>query len=459
MSLSKSIPPVRQCANGAQRILTIVQDLGPGGTQRSAENNAISYHKAGRASAVLARFKGGNRAQRIEDAGVPVFLPKPGQHETDPALIDQIAEWNPSVIQFHRHGHHDPSSGILLRAIADKLGYRVPTAELSHFGRCDRSEDRLLFDLHMQLSAACLKRYRNWARGLKPQPVSITVPHMIDTDRFFTATAEEANSFRDEHNIPRDAFVYVRVGQPIISKWTTGVVHAFAQIAEQQPNAYLVLVGLPDNVRAAAAVLDPKIRERIVPIDFLDGDPALRACYTASDLFVHTAKVGETFGLVLAESMACGTPCLTISTPTRDNSQGSVVGHNDAGIVLANESLLAQHMLMLAREPDRLAKLAARARPRVLEHFHHDTVIPDALHALDATAMHAGDPAALKKTIEQRPHLMPDDKVLNAPEQMVGIHALKDRIIVAGKEIPLFYQAFCAIKQRRARKKRAGNPK
>lgn len=447
-----STPPVRQSTNGAERILTIVQDLGPGGTQRSAENNAISYHNAGRASAVLARIKGGNRAQRIEDAGVPVFLPHSDRGETDPTLIEQIAGWNPSVIQFHRHGHSEPSCGILLKAIADKIGHRVPTAELSHFGRCDRTADRLLFDLHMQLSVACLKRYRNWARGLKPQPVSITVPHMIDTDRFFTATSEEANNFRDEHNIPRDAFVYVRVGQPITSKWTTGVVHAFAQIAKKQPNAYLVLVGLPDNVRAAADSLDPKTRERIVLIDFLNGDPALRACYTASDLFVHTAKVGETFGLVLAESMACGTPCLTISTPTRDNSQGSVIGHNDAGIVLANESLLAQHMLMLARDPDRLAELAARARPRVLEHFHHDTVIPDALHALDATAKHAGDPAALRKAIQQRPHLMPNNKILHDPEQMMGTHALKDRIIVAGKETPFVYQAFTAIKKRRARK-------
>ncbi|MBO6512888.1 MAG: glycosyltransferase family 4 protein [Phycisphaerales bacterium] len=448
-----SVPPVRQSENGAERILTIVQDLGPGGTQRSAENNAISYLNAGRASAVLARFKGGDRTQRIIDAGVPVFLPTTDLGETDPQLVQQIADWNPSVIQFHRHGHSEPSCGNLLRAIAEKLGHRVPTAELSHFGRCDRTDDRHLFDIHMQLSIACLKRYRNWARGLKPQPVSITVPHMIDTDRFYAATAEEANQFRGEHGIPQDAFVYVRVGQPIPSKWTAGVVHAFAEVAKKEPNSYLVLVGLPKNVRAAAESQDPDIRKRIIMIDFLNGDPALRACYTASDLFVHTATVGETFGLVLAESMACGTPCLTISTPTRDNSQGSVVGHKDAGIVLANETLLAQYMLMLANDPDQLGDLAKRARPRVLELFHQDTVIPDALFALDATVMHAGDPSALRNAIGNRPRLMPQESALRAPESMIGNHTLKDRIVAAAKETPLVYQAYTALKQRRSRHK------
>ncbi len=457
MSTTRDIPSVRQSPNGAERILTIVQDLGPGGTQRSAENNAIAYHNAGRGSAVLARFKGGNRVERIRDAGVPVILPTTELGETDPSIIEQIAQWNPSVIQFHRQGHSEASCGTLLKAIANKLGYRVPTAELSHFGRCDRTDDRFYFDAHMQLSVACLKRYRNWARGLKPMPVSVTVPHMIDTDRFFPATDQEATNFRDEHGIPRDAFVYVRVGQPIPSKWTVGVVDAFAQVAAAQPNSYLVLVGLPDNVRAAAEKLDPEVRERIVLIDFLNGDPALRACYTASDLFVHTAKVGETFGLVLAESMACGTPCLTVSTPTRDNSQGSVVGHNDAGIVLANESILAHHMLQLSNDTSKLAKLAQRARPRVLERFHHDTVIPDALHVLDATARYAGDPATLSKEIQQRSHLMPNSSELSAPEQMIGKHPLKDRIVVAVKETPFIYQTFAAVKQRRIRRKREAN--
>ena len=446
MSDRSTTPPVRRSDDGAARILTIVQDLGPGGTQRSAENNAIAYRSAGRGSAVLARFRGGDRAQRIGEAGCPVFIADPEKGETDPALIEQIAAWNPSVIQFHRHGHTEPSCGALLRAIAQQMGHRVPTAELSHFGRCDRSADRFLFDVHMQLSGECLRRWRNWTRGLRPGPVGVTVPHMVDTERFFEASPGEAGAFREAHGIPRDAFVFVRVGQPHPYKWTGAVVDAFGSIAGELPDAWLVLVGAPGAVVRRVEGLPGAVRERVVLIEFLNGDEALRACYTASDLFVLTSCVGETFGLVLAESMACGTPCLTVSTPTKDNSQGGVVGHDDAGVVLASESLLAGEMLSLARDRSRLSRLASRARARVLERFHRDTVIDDALFVLDATARHAGDPDALRAVLGARAHLMPDARTLRRDGGMIGSHTVKDRVVSWAKETPMVYRVFYLMK-------------
>ncbi len=442
-----AVPRVRN-SNQAQRILTIVKDLGPGGTQRAAENNAIAFKQAGRDSAVLVLDALGIRAQRIQDAGVEVI-----SADNDAALARQIAEWKPDLIHFHRKGQPDPRSTALLRAASRKLGFRIPTVELSHFGRCDRSPERKLFDAHAQLSRECLRRWTQWARGLKPQPIAVVLPHYIDTDRFAPATDEQVSEFRQHHNIPQDAFVFLRVGQPNPAKWTTGLIDAFKSVTSKLDNAYLVVVGAPQTILDAINALDPATRDKVIIIDFLQGDDALRACYSACDLFVHTATVGETFGLVLAESMACSTPCLTVSTPTSDNSQASVVGHNDAGIVLASESLLAPWMLKLAQDRVQTDALASRARERVLKHFSKEQIISDTLFVFDTITTHAPDYTAIRKHFAQRPNLIPLHSELSKHESVEGSHSLIQSIVAYVKERPTIYRVFSAIKQRKLAKR------
>jgi glycosyltransferase involved in cell wall biosynthesis len=442
-----AVPRVRN-TNQAQRILTIVKDLGPGGTQRAAENNAIAFKQAGRDSAVLVLNQTGARAQRIQEAGVEVL-----SADNDDALAQHIADWKPDIIHFHRKGQPDPRSAALLRAAARKLGYRIPTVELSHFGRCDRSPDRKLIDVHAQLSRECFRRWTQWARGLRPQPIAVVLPHFIDTDRFTPATAQQTSEFRQQHSIPEDAFVYLRVGQPNPAKWTVGLVDAFKFVSKQLDNTYLVVVGAPQTILDAINTLDPTTRDKVIVIDFLQGDDALRACYSACDLFVHTATVGESFGLVLAESMACSTPCLTVSTPTSDNSQGSVVGHNDAGIVLANERLLAPWMLKLAQDRAQTDALASRARHRVLKHFSKDQIIPDTLFVFDTITTHAPDHTAIRKHLAQRSGLIPPQSELAKHEPVEGSHSLIQTAIAFVKERPTIYRIFSAIKQRKYTKR------
>jgi glycosyltransferase involved in cell wall biosynthesis len=439
--LASAVPSVRK-TNQAQRILTILNDLGPGGTQRAAENNAIAFKQAGRDSAVLVLNALGTRAQRIQDAGVEVL-----SADNDDAIAQHIADWKPDLIHFHRKGQHDPRSSALLRAASRKLGYRIPTVELNHFGRCNRSPDRKLFDVHAQLSRECLRRWTQWARGLKPQPISVVLPHFIDTDRFTPATDQQVSEFRTQHNIPQDAFVFFRVGQPNPAKWTAGLINAFKSVSKQLDNAYLVVVGPPQTILDAINTLDPSTRDKVIVIDFLQGDDALRACYSACDLFVHTATVGESFGLVLAESMACSTPCLTVSTPTSDNSQGSVVGHNDAGIVLASERLLAPWMIRLATDRSQTETLTSRARPRVLEHFSKDRIVQDTLDLFDMVTQRAGDTEALRAEIIKHPRLVPSQSQLTKHEPIEGSHSMINTIIAHVKERPTIYSTFSAIKK------------
>ena len=47
------------------RVLTVVGDLGPGGTQRVAQNYTVGYKQAGCEAAVLAITAGGPRVREL----------------------------------------------------------------------------------------------------------------------------------------------------------------------------------------------------------------------------------------------------------------------------------------------------------------------------------------------------------------------------------------------------------
>ena len=49
--------------------------------------------------------------------------------------------------------------------------------------------------------------------------------------------------------------------------------------------------------------------------------------------------------------MLCGLPVITLSTPTKDNSQLEVVGHDRGGLVVANVGSMVWAMGSLSRDP------------------------------------------------------------------------------------------------------------
>lgn len=52
--------------------------------------------------------------------------------------------------------------------------------------------------------------------------------------------------------------------------------------------------------------------------------------------------------MVLAESLLCETPVITLATPWADNSQGEVIGHGIGGLVATNPNSLFQGCKKLA---------------------------------------------------------------------------------------------------------------
>lgn len=70
-------------------------------------------------------------------------------------------------------------------------------------------------------------------------------------------------------------------------------------------------------------------------VELSDTSVHLRDFYPRLDVYTHGSRVGEGFGVVMAEAMANRLPVVTIATPGRkkSNAQGEIVEHNVTGFV------------------------------------------------------------------------------------------------------------------------------
>lgn len=130
------------------------------------------------------------------------------------------------------------------------------------------------------------------------------IPHGIDTDVYKPLDAQQCRSLL---GIPFAKKVLMFMSKSLHSSVKGG--QLLSKILKTIPRALkaeMVLILVGNQGQMLANSLD------IPAMDFgYVGSDRLKAiCYSASDLFVHPTRA-EAFGLVLLESMACGTPMVS----------------------------------------------------------------------------------------------------------------------------------------------------
>ena len=205
------------------------------------------------------------------------------------------------------------------------------------------------------------------------------IPNPVDVEEFPLCSPEEVKRFRRTHQIPENAFVFGRIGQPIPGKWDPFIVRAFERLAAENPHVYLLLVGASADVRHAAFGLAKDVAQRVVLLDMLEDPRQLGACYSAMDCFLHAARQGESFGYVLTEALLYGVPVVTLSRPHRDNAQTEVVRHNVDGLVVRSRAGILQAMRQIMTDHALREKVRLYGRTGVIERFGMDVVCGRAL--------------------------------------------------------------------------------
>jgi glycosyltransferase involved in cell wall biosynthesis len=161
--------------------------------------------------------------------------------------------------------------------------------------------------------------------GVSPERI-FTVPHVIDFDRYAEGTARARRS-RDRLRLQLglDGVTFAYVGRLWSGKGLDHLLDAFGALQrENAHNVSLVLVGDgTDEARLRKRCADEGLGA-VVFAGFRDGDALLRL-YAAVDVFVFPT-LGDPFGMVVLEAMACGLPVLSTS------AAGEIADRIDQGV-------------------------------------------------------------------------------------------------------------------------------
>lgn len=327
------------------KVLTVVEDMGIGGTQRVAQNLSLGLSALGANVAILAYGGRGPREAAYRAGGLPCFAPS-----SDPAsaatAIEAARQWAPDIVHIHRTGYANATETRILHHLRSG---GAKTVETNVFARFDWSEGGSLIDAHCLLSKWCAFKWNAWGGRAALQKRSYILPNAVDVNSIRTLSAANRQRVRASLGIPPERFVFGRVGQPMIAKWSPAIFGAFEKVLQQQ-DVSLLLVGAPPAIRERVGTLPVHVRSRTIVVPPTHSDRRLSSLIGAMDGFLHMSAIGESFGMVLCEAMLAGVPVVTLSTPLKDNSQLEVVGHEQGGLVALTTDAVPAAMCRLIND-------------------------------------------------------------------------------------------------------------
>lgn len=209
------------------------------------------------------------------------------------------------------------------------------------------------------------------------------IPHGVDCERFeFDATGRKRwHGAWGINGVSPRPFVVGTAGRLSREKGVDLLIEA-ASIARRQGLPLLLVIAGRGNEHDSLARLaaDRSLTETIRFVSFVQDMPAF---YSALDAFVLCSRT-ESFGLALAEAMACRRA--VIATPTSGATRQISHLHNGWQLSGFEASEMAQAIITLAGDAARCERMGNNGRESVMRHFSIDLTLERTLRALRGTA-------------------------------------------------------------------------
>lgn len=332
------------------RVLHIANSLGLGGTEKVMQL-FITHLDPTRFLPAVYSPRDGERAAQLRAQGIDTHI--------GGDLLTLLQKFQPHIVHIHRAGWPEPG---MLKPM--KLARTPVVVETNVFGRLDSSPLASVIDQTLFVSRFCLDRFTT-TNGIDARPDRYAVVYNpVDTDFF-------------EKTIPIDKIfsnpIAGRISRADPGKWSTMALDILPALARDIPGfRYHVIGGIP---AAHDFVRDNNLERHVVFLDPVQTDEDIAAFMGGISLLAHANDTGESFGLVIAEAMACGLPVVTHPCDgLKDNAQLELVDHGVTGLVAVTTDDYIAAIKHLFTHPDEARRMGQAGREKAARLYRVQTV-------------------------------------------------------------------------------------
>jgi len=348
------------------KIIEAGNELGLGGTEYTIQLISKFLNKENFEVTVVSVIEGGARVKLIQDLGINVVV-----LNGDLIKLAQLLK-ETDVFHWHGDGSLNPEIFNVVKANKPRL---VLMTNIS--GLYDHSRFYDLIDYELFVSKMILIRRMDTDRYLKENFASkrkaLSNPVDVKHINSLLPSDHQVKAFKQENNL-QDSFIIGRIGLSDNDKFDLITLDGFAEFAKKSSNARFLLVGATAEILTHAKSLD--IIDKMIVFDTTPDLRQLLVYYRAIDIFLAASKMGESFGMAIAEAMAVGVPVVTISTLDKNNAQIELVDNGQTGFVVErNKSKIAGVLTFLYEDEKIREILSASGKRKVIKEYKADKIV------------------------------------------------------------------------------------
>jgi len=359
------------------RVVHLITDLDVGGAERALARLVAAMDRTRIDSTVVTLRAGGLLVDEIARHGIPVMGVSARGGTVGPRalwrLVTLLRQLRPTVLQTWLY--HADLAGILAGRLAGvpavAWNIRCAGLEPGDHSRLLRPMLSLLALLSARPAAVVCNsdagRLAHERLGYHPRRW-IMLPNGFDVDAL-TPDDGARIGLRRELGLAEDVTLVGVVARLHPMKDHATFLMAAAAIATRRRDVHFLLVG-----RGVTASVELGTLIRKLGLDSLvhrmEERLDARAVFGALDVAV-SSSYSEAFPNVVAEAMACGTPCVVTDT----GESAAIVGETGLVVPIRDPASLAEAILrLLMLEPDQRVELGKRARARIRSEYAIDRI-------------------------------------------------------------------------------------